>query len=432
MAWIKSTVFILVVAMLSLPAVQKAFKIFPTTALEGYFVPSSRQVFSLASFSTGEYQQKMTPHLDRTIGFHNELTRLFNQCDFSLFSIPHAARIIVGKDNCLQADYHIDAYLGRDFIGKRFIDDKVARLKFLQDWLWKKKGIRLLVIIAPGKGFYYPEAIPGRFLKGKRGITNNDYYAQRMVENGVNLIDFNRWMVSLKDTSRNILYPKTGVHWSTYGAFLCADSLTRYLEVKLGRAVPHVVLDSLVHEPVARRSDNDMYRVLNLMCAIGGPVMTYPVFHHEYSDTLPKPSALFISDSFYWNWHDNGIIKNTFRCEEMWYYDKEVYPMQRIRHTNTALIDLDQAVSRQDVIILLETNAGYGNPGFGFIDRAYEYYYPGKTRIKQLEEGFRANPEMMDLLRKKAREQNLPLDAVMLTDAIYVYNNELKRISTHN
>lgn len=432
MTWIKSTVFLLAMVMLVLPAVQKAFKIIPTVGLEGYFAPEARPVFALADFITGAYQQKMTPHLDRTIGFRNELTRLFNQVDFSLFSIPHAARIVVGKDNCLQADYHIDAYLGKDFIGKRFIDDKVARLKYLQEYLLKKRQVHLLVIVAPGKGFYYPETIPGRFLKGKKGITNNDYYSRRLTESGVNLIDFNRWLVSMKDTSRHILYPKTGVHWSSFGAFLCADSLVRYLEVRMNRPIPHLVLDSLVKEPVARRVDNDMYRVLNLMCAIGGPVMTYPVFHHAYSDTLPKPAALFISDSFYWNWHDNGIIKNTFRNEEMWYYDKEVYPMQRIRPMNTAQIDLDQAISRQDVVILMETNAGYGNLGFGFVDRAYEYYYPGKTRIRQLEKSFRSNPEMMALLRKKAKEQNLPLDAIVLTDAIFIYNSELKRISTYN
>jgi hypothetical protein len=116
----------------------------------------------------------------------------------------------------------------------------------------------------------------------------------------------------------------------------------------------------------------------------------------------------------------------------MWYYDKEVYPMQRIKPMNTAQIDLDQAISRQDVVILMETNAGYGNLGFGFVDRAYEYYYPGKTRIRQLEKSFRSNPEMMALLRKKAKEQNLPLDAIVLTDAIFIYNSELKRISTYN
>ncbi|MEI7724735.1 MAG: hypothetical protein WCK09_06495 [Bacteroidota bacterium] len=432
MTWIKSTVFILILAMLAIPAVQKALNIIPAASLEGYFTPSLRPVFTFTGLANGEYQQQMTPHLDRTIGFHNELTRLSNQCDFSFFSVPHAARIIVGKNDILQDEFHIDAYLGKDFIGKKYIDDKVSRLKYLQDYLLTKKGVTLLVILAPGKGCYYPQQIPARLLKCKKGITNDAYYSCQLKKYGVNLIDFNQWFIRIKDTSYNVLYPKTGVHWSSYGAWLCADSLIRYLETRLNRSLPHIVLDSVVREPAARRVDNDMDRVLNLIWRIPVPVMTYPVFHHAYKDSLPKPAALFISDSFYWNWHDNGIIKNTFKQEEMWYYDKDVYPMQLIKPTNTAQIDLDQAISRQDVVILMQTNAGYGNLGNGFVDRAYEYYYPGPTPVKKIIKFFRSNAGMMEILSKKAQEQNLPLEAVVLTDAIYLYNNELKHISKHN
>ena len=168
MTWIKSTVFILILAMLAIPTVQKVLKIIPTIGLEGYFVPSFRPEFTLVSFSTGAFQQQMTPHIERTTGFHNDFTRLFNQVDFTFFSIPHAARIIVGKNNYLQADSHIEAYLGTDFIGKKYIDDKVSRLKYLQDYFLEKKGVTLLVILAPGKGFYFPEHIPDRYLKLKK------------------------------------------------------------------------------------------------------------------------------------------------------------------------------------------------------------------------------------------------------------------------
>jgi hypothetical protein len=84
------------------------------------------------------------------------------------------------------------------------------------------------------------------------------------------------------------------------------------------------------------------------------------------------------------------------------------------------------------MVILMQTNAGYGNLGNGFVDRAYEYYYPGPTPVKRILKFFRSSEAMMDILRKKALEQNLPLDAVALNDAIYLYNNELKRISKYN
>ena len=431
MTRIKSTILFLVLAVLGLPAVQKEFNFVKSRGLEGYFEPSQRPEFTLHAFKTGEYQSKMTPHLERVIGFHDDFTRIFNQVEFSLFSIPHAARMIVGKNNYLQADTHIGAYTGQDFVGKRYIEDKVQRVKYLQDYFWKNKGIRLLVILAPGKGFYFPESIPDRFLKGKRGLTNYGYYVEQMKKSGVDFIDFNAWLRSLKDTSRNVLYPKTGIHWSCYGAYLCADSLIRYLEVKMNRTLPHLVLDSLQHVPEARKEDDDMDRVLNLIWKNPVPMMTYPVFHHEYKSDVPKPAVLFVSDSFYWYWHYNGIIKNTFEREDMWYYDKEVYPDQMNKPTNTAQINLDSGISRHQVVILMQTNGGYGNLGFGFVDRAYEYYYPGKTRIKELEGVFRSNKPLIEQMKEKAKAQNFPLEALIRTDATYMYNNELQRLSKY-
>ena len=431
MTWIKSALFLLVLTVLAFPAVQKVTGIISSKGLEGYFEPSPLPVFSLAFFKSGEYQTKMTPHVERTTGFHDDFTRIFNQIDFSIFSIPHAARIIIGNNNLLQADSHIDAYLGKDFVGKMYIDDKVARLKYLQDYFLKKKGIHLLVVFAPGKGYYFPESIPNRFKNGKTGITNNDYYTLKLKENGINLIDFNKWLISMKDTSRRNLYPKTGAHWSCYGAWLCADSLIRYLETTLNREIPHMVLDSLVIEPKARKEDDDMDRVLNLIWRIPVPAMTYPVFHHESRNSAAKPPVLFISDSFYWYWQYNGIIKNTFQREDLWYYDKEVYPEQYTKPTNTAQIDLDSAINKQQVVILMQTNAGYGNLGYGFVDRAYEYYYPGKTQIKKIEAIFRANPASMEQMKEKARVQGLPVDAIIRNDATYLYNTELQRISKY-
>jgi hypothetical protein len=429
MTWIKGMVFFVIMAALALPAIQKTLTLVESKPLEGYFEERPRPEFSFSRLKSGDYQAALTPHLDRTIGFHNELTRVFNQCDYSLFSIPHAARIIVGKNGILQIDSHIEAYLGTDFAGGRYIDEKVSRIRYLQDYLWKNKQVRLLVILAPGKGFYYPESIPDRFVKGERGGTNTETYSVKLKEAGVNLIDFNRWLVQLKDTSRHNLYPLTGAHWSCYGAYLGADSLVRYLEKMLGRKLPHMVLDSLVMEPEARKEDDDMDRVLNLIWKHPVPVMTYPVFHHVNDSATPKPAVLFVSDSYYWYWHFNGIIANTFQRDDLWYYDKEVYPDQNTKPTNTGQISLDSALNRQEVVILMQTNGGYGDPGFGFVDRAYEQYYPGKTRIKIIEDNFRANPGWMEHMKEKAREQNLPLEAVLRNDAIYLYNNEMKRLS---
>ena len=79
----------------------------------------------------------------------------------------------------------------------------------------------------------------------------------------------------------------------------------------------------------------------------------------------------------------------------------------------------------------MQTNGGYGNLGFGFVDRAYEYYFPGKTRIKELEGVFRSNKPLIEQMKEKAKAQNFPLEALIRTDATYMYNNELQRLSKY-
>ena len=432
MTRIKSTLLFIVLAVLVFPALQKCFHFITPAPLEGYFQPSPRPDFSLASLCSGEFQQTMSPHIERTTGFHENFVRIFNQADFTFFSIPHAAKIIIGKNNLLQADSHVDAYLGRDFAGKRFLDDKIERIRYLQDYLRQEKGILLLVVLAPGKGFYYPESIPARYLERKKSTTNQDYFASGLEKNGINLIDFNRWFLGMKDTSRQVLYPKTGIHWSTFGATLCADSLIRYLESALHRRLPHPGVEKWVTMQRADKEDDDMDRVLNLLWKIPVPPMTYPVFRFNAADTTRKPAVLFISDSFYWNWQHTGIIRNTFSRGDMWYYDKEVYPAPAGGPLNTAEVGLDSAISRQEVVILMQTNAGYGNIGYGFVDRAYEYYYRGMTPVKRIEANYRANPALMDIMRKKAADQHLPVESVLYTDAVFLYNTELKRLSKYN
>src|SRR5512133_3762903 len=99
MSLIKNALLIFIVALLSFPTLEKLFNLIPlNTFLEGYFEPSPRPEFTLDAFRSGEYQAKMTPHLERTIGFRVEFVRIYNQCDYSFFSIPHAARIIIGND----------------------------------------------------------------------------------------------------------------------------------------------------------------------------------------------------------------------------------------------------------------------------------------------------------------------------------------------
>lgn len=416
----------LLLGLLAFGSIQKRFGIIGSKSLNGVFPVTEIPVFSCSTWMAGAYQDQFRASLEDSIGFKQDLVRLYNQVDYSFFSVPHASKIVAGKNGYLFADMYINGYLGNDFVGKPFINDKIEALKFLQDYLWIDRGILVLVVFTPAKGYYYPEYIPDRFLKKRNDLTNYGYYLQRCREAGINYIDFNQWFLDLKDTSQNMLYPKTGIHWSSYGAYLCGDSLRRYLEVRLNRELPHMITDSIEIVKEARDEDDDIARTMNLIWEIPHPLMTYPKFHFTYDSVQAKPAALFVGDSFYWQWYNNGVIENTFRNKEFWYYNTDVYPDHFSATKNVGQIDYVESILKQNVIILLQANGGYGELGYGWIDMAYHYFYPGKSRTKEIEQQMLTNPQWMEQIAAKAKERNFSTEHMMLVDAVYTMNQELR------
>jgi hypothetical protein len=423
---LKNFLLILILALLVVPGLQSRFYIVQSAPLKGLFQLQEKPVFSVASWFSGTYQQQSQKYRDEQPGFRSDLIRVFNQVDYSLFSRPHAAKIIVGKKGYLFGDQYIEAYLGTDYMGDKYIDQKIGEVKYLQDFLWEKKKILLLVIFPPDKGTFYREMIPDRYLAKKREANNYSRYSQKCSEAGVNVIDFNSLFLRMKDTTQYILYPKTGVHWSTYGAVIAADSLVKYLDKKLGIRMPEMVVDSIALSNVPKDEDDDISRTMNLIFPVSQPPLAYPVYHFRNDSGMRKPAALFIGDSFYWSWYNPGIIRNLFSNEPFWYYDKEVYPENNTSPLNTGLIDMKSNVEKQDVIILMQVNGGEGNLGYGFVDRAFAEYDTAKDNpVRKIEASMRSSGDYLNVLAKKAKEWNVTLDAMIRTDAIYLYNKEL-------
>ena len=400
--------------------------------LKGVFSTAKRPGFSCSTWMKGEYQDKYRRFMEDSIGLKPDFVRLFNQVDYTLFSIPHASKIITGKNGYLFSDPYIQAYLGTDFAGKYYIEKKVNKIHFLQDFLWKEKHILLIVVFAPSKAFYYPEYIPDRYLKLKKGITNYDYYVEQCQKEGINYIDYNRWLISLKNTSRFPLYPKTGIHWSLYGGFLCADSLQKYLELKMNRPLTHYVVDSMEVLKKSRGEDDDIEHTMNLIWKLPSSEFAYPRVHFRCDNSIPKPRALFVGDSFFWEMNYEDIFGHAYSKLSFWYYNQDVYPEQYSKPTLTGNISYADSILTQNVIILLQTNAGYGDLGYGWVDFAYEAFYPGPTRVKVTEAQMKTNPAWIESLKKKARDQGILLDAASRGDAIFMDNQELKKIRKKN
>ena len=421
----KKLLFIMVLVLLCAFAVQKKTGLIHSKGLEGFVPKDSLPSFTNESWMNGTFQSAYSNHINSNLGFRSDLVRLYNQADFSLFGIPHANKIVIGKKDYLIAQQYIEASLGYDFAGKGPIDRTVELMKALQDKLEQTYKVHFLVLFVPDKGTFYPEIIPGRYLKKKQPLTNYAYYVERCKAAGVNFIDYNAWFLKMKDTSKYMLYPKTGIHWSTYGSTLAIDSMMSFLKLKFGMNIPKLSIDSISMSRVAKYEDDDIGRTLNLIRPVSYPPMAYPAFHFIADTTKPKPRALFVGDSFYWQLYYPGFIDHMFSNREFWYYNKDVYPETFDAPKSTDQLNYIRDVLSQDLVVLIQTNAGYGNVGYGFVQQTWQGLGEGNGRVKEFEQQIRNSVEWLDKVTQKAKQNNVSVDEQIHRDAVFMANQEL-------
>ncbi|MCK4288623.1 MAG: hypothetical protein KAW86_05430, partial [Bacteroidales bacterium] len=210
---IKNIIYSIVLILLILPFIQEQLDIFKINPLKGSFKKLEKPEFSFSAYYSGEFQNKYNDYLEQNIGFRPFFIRVNTQIAFSIYDTALANWVIIGKRNYLYEKNYITAYLGKDFIGKEKIDNKIEKVKFLQDTL-QKIGVKLVLIFAPGKASFYPEYIPDKYNPSEKTISNYDYYTKQCIEEGINHINFSEYFIQLKDTSRYLLVPKCGIHWS--------------------------------------------------------------------------------------------------------------------------------------------------------------------------------------------------------------------------
>lgn len=422
----KKFLLFLLLVLLIFPELQKQFLVVKSKPLKGYFENAAPPEFSDSTWVKGTFQEQSVKHFDDSLGLKSDLVRLYNQIDYSLFKDVHASKVVRGKDDCLFPVEYLHANAGKDFAGASSIDSRINNLKKIQDFLWNKYKIFLLVVLCPDKPTFYSEFIPDRFCSQLDKISNAAYFAKKSTESGINVIDFNPYFLSMKDKSKFPLIPKTGVHWSYYGAYLAADSMARYLREKSGYPVPLIVLDSISTPDQPIGEDNDMGATLNLIWDLPTQKLGYPKFHALKEPDKPKPSALFVGDSFYWNWYNSGMINALFSNNDFWYYCKDVYPKAGQQEVSVYDIDFADVIKKQNFIILIQVNGGYGNPGYGFTDIALNALDPDNSRLNKFVQLILSHPQWVQQVREKAEKAGRKFDEQLHLDAQWLMQQDNK------
>ena len=297
--------------------------------------------------------------------------------DYMLFRKLHNTDVVVGTNNSLYMGSYIRGYFGRDYSGYGAILDKMTKVKALSDTL-ARLGKSLILVYTPAKEFLYPENIPQQFVPKLRGTTNHATFAHIGDSLEINQIDFNSWFTALKDTTNECLYPKRGTHWSVYGAYLAGDSLIRYLERLKNIRMPHPVWTKIERTEKPRYSDDDLEKTLNLMYPISSETLSYPIVTYPEDCGMTKPKVIYVGDSFTLLWRDLGFMDHTNADYAIWLWFRLLCDRQN-PNADIKVQDTDWigAIGGADCIVIMYTSFNFPVFGNGFIEKAYDHYYPG-------------------------------------------------------
>lgn len=355
-----------------LPVLQQFAPWVSERALQGAVDYKSPPAFTIQKWFTGDFQKEQEDFLTSEFGFHNTLVRLNNQISYSLFKKPHARGVVVGEDGFLFEQIYIDAANGVDFLGRDSIESIVKKLGEISDTL-KKLNKHLVICFAPGKASLYQEYVPDH-LKVRHYQTNFETYKELLSKTTVSVVDFHTYFDQQKGVADYDIYLKNGIHWSTYAAWVAADSLTHYFEYLMKGKLPTVNCKSRSVK-TASDSDQDILIGLNLLWEPQREVALYPYL--EVTDTLGKikPSILVIADSYYRTIY-NLDLDGCFKRSAFWYYNKQVFPESRSRLTYTKDLSIKDEINKYDIIMLMGTDGTMRNFGWGAIDTLYRIYSP--------------------------------------------------------
>ena len=431
---IKYILFIGFVGILFLPLLQSIYPFYKEIPLQGEFVPAPKSTLSVENWFNGSFQSVEEKYRPEHTGFRPFFVRIYNQINYSLLANSPNVNIVLGKNDYLFDTKHVNAYLGKDFVGDEEIRLKVLKLENVLDTL-KSLNKQILVVLAPSKVRYFSEYIPERYLIQKKDKSNYEQLAKQLSKSKVQYIDFSAWFLSQKQKSKYSLMNKFGIHWTKYGEYVAMDSLINYMSEKYNWNLPKARYRKLTLTHTPQFTDRDMIDPLNLLLQKDDQLLAYP---DVYIDTTKadkkRPRLLVVGDSFYWGMYYWGMCNEVFDRGEFWYYNRVVYPEifenGKIVQREPMFTDMHKIIDKFDVIVFFQTEQNLNDLGFSFIERLYASFLPNineeekEIRIKYYIELIKKDPKWYESVKEKAKKWNKPLEEALRIDATYMLEQE--------
>jgi len=227
----------LFMAMICIPFVQMKLRFIPELKnVENRPLTEKPVLTSISLSGFVNYKSEYEKYFNDNFGLRNFLIRINNYIDIKIFKTISKERVVVGKNGWL---YYNDPYDGknlRDFIGQvNFTMSELAEIKKETKRLdneFRKRGMRFIIVMAPGKHTVYPEYLPDFILKQRSPVTRVDQVKEELSGLGVTYIDLRDCLLEAKTIYPHLLFFITDTHWNLFGSFIAYMKLVPYLKTE--------------------------------------------------------------------------------------------------------------------------------------------------------------------------------------------------------
>jgi len=426
--------FALTAMLLFASTIQQQTGLFKFKKLGGVTYSKPKPEATWRNFIDGDLQAKSEAYLQQNFGFHEPLTRLYNQTQWTFFRYSKVAedqRILITSDNWIFEPWTVEEYYqSRAY---RYAQDSAEMASFLEteaQLLYKVQkiiepyGTHLFVALLPGKELICAEHMPEntQYFKEKK-ITAFDFYSKRLDEIGINNINLGKWFMQMKDTVSYPLYPQTGTHWSNLAAIHSFDTILRYMEWLSDSNMLNIKAGGIYKRTLM--PDNDLESLMNLIWPLNKAPNYLAAAYYDIDTTAWHPHLLTIGDSYYWNILNHTPIWDVFDSIPYWYYFSTAY--FNGPESSVGKIDILKEVLSADFVMLANSTVAQYDLNKGFAQRFLtEWCYDDEeiAEVKtEMKERIRKNESWMEGIVKKAENQGLPVDSVLNMETSYFIKN---------
>lgn len=259
---------------------------------------------SAATILNSSWQQTAEPWIASTTGFRGLFLKADNQLTLSLFGeLPMNESLgpIAGKEGYLYTKQYVDAYLGKNRISSQELEQRVQDLARLRDLL-RHNGRAFIFLITPSKVRTYPEYLPESYIPPTLNHEQDNYVRllPLLRKYDIPFLDGQAYMLSMKQRQEAPVFPKSGIHWTYYAAYLFGNDMIDTIGQLSGRPLKKLTLVSVEDSTIPKSSDNDLALNTNVFDTkrFMNKTYQYPTFMTTRKVTDWQPRILAVGGSF--------------------------------------------------------------------------------------------------------------------------------------